>query len=150
VFVDAGPQARGPEVVVGSGRADGADWELVAFESETSGLCVELRRQGGGVEGGALCGVGVPDEAALGVASSEGEWRGLGRVRFLYGPVTREAARIRVESPRGAIEAAVVGKAGRFPVSFYAVRVPAGMPVDGVVAFDPAGVELGRGGIAHD
>jgi hypothetical protein len=135
-------------VVVAAGEIDGHSWQLQVHESD-AGLCVDL------LGGGRAC-FDVSGRHAAGVAvdaTVAGDSTGTARPRLaaVYGPVSRDAARIAIRLASGkVVETSPVGQDAGFAVNFYVyvaqapTDLPPGDELNGVIAYDANGNELDR------
>jgi hypothetical protein len=137
-----------PPVVVAAGEIDGHPWQLQVHESD-AGLCVDL------LGGGRAC-FDVSRRHAVGVAvdaTVAGDSTGTARPRLaaVYGPVSRDAARIAIRLASGkVVETSPVGQDAGFAVNFYVyvaqapTDLPPGDELNEVIAYDANGNELDR------
>jgi hypothetical protein len=140
-------EPRTDPVEVAAGEIDGVPRELTAYERD-SGLCVVLSGGGGG------CGFDVPAQHAVGFAmdstvTEDSTGTGTPRIEAVYGPVSRDVARISIRLASGkVVEPSPVGQDAGFAVSFYVAQAPADIPADDaineVIVYNADGNELDR------
>lgn len=149
-------------VTVGSIETTAGSWELRAGYDDMGNLCTSVLNDGGGQSG---CGTGTDvlptgelfsvaavqevrvyraDETVTTLAGDDPATE-LDNTPFLWGPVAKEVATIRLELRDGrSIEVGVTGAEAALPVNFYAVPVPPDGDVVAMAALDADRRELGR------
>ena len=129
------PSAEGGAVVA-RGEADGGHWELRVVPTD-DGLCLAITGS-------------VAEANGCGDRFSAGEhvglwWTGYGSRQFVYGPVTLDVARVRVELADGTtVETTPVSRGGLPGLGFYALHLPHEATPRAVVAVDGTGSVLQR------
>jgi hypothetical protein len=145
-FETAGQVPVGPTqpVVVASGETEGHTWRLQVYEHEGK-QCLDL------LDGGRAC-FDVATHQPVGVAldfriSEDATGAMRTSVAAVYGPVSRDVARIAIRLASGeVIDLAPVGEDAGFAVNFYVAVAPTDIPpfseLSQITVYDLAGNEL--------
>ena len=145
-FATTGQVPVGPTqpVVVASGETEGHAWRLQTYKHEGK-QCLDL------LEGGRAC-FDIVTHQAVGLAvdfriSEDATGTVRTSVAAVYGPVSRDVARIAIRLASGeVIDLAPVGEDAGFAVNFYVALAPTVIPpfseLSQVIAYDAAGNEL--------
>ena len=137
--VALGADARGPVIVVGSGRSEGIGWRYSVYES-ARGTCSQLELGNLGTAGcGDLLPVGNAAFGSIGTTEASASYR------YAEGIVSSDVPQLFVEMENG--ERLRVGLMPLAPAGYeaqaFVVFIPAGDTPDHLAAEDGDGVQLG-------